>query len=119
LCAHYLSTIRPIGIGSKSRVAPFRPYLYTKEREQFRKTTEESIEKKASGAIGRLAKGVSVDTTVGTWQVAFRPVRASKASCLNCHAGANAGDMLGVMAYAVRKPVKPESDAAVQPVSLR
>lgn len=94
-------------VAAKSTAAPFRPYTFSKEREEFMKTTELPIIKKASAAMDRLAKGAAVDTKLDTWKVAFRPVRASKASCLNCHVGAKAGDTLGIMAYAVRPPIKP------------
>ncbi len=60
-------------VAAKSTAVPFEPYSFVKEREVFRKTLEEPIEKKASGAVGKLAKGVAVDTRVETWQIAFRP----------------------------------------------
>ena len=100
-------------IAANSTVAPFRPYSFGKDRLEFTKSTEEPIKEKASSVVDRIAKGRSVDTTVSGWQVGFRPVRASKASCLSCHSGAKSGDMLGVMAYAVRQPIKAESTNAV------
>jgi hypothetical protein len=96
-------------IAAKSTAMPCLPYELTKERDTFRKTTEERIKKTASSVIDRLARGRGVDTTVDGWQVSFRPVRASKTACLNCHAGAKTGDLLGAMAYAIRQPIKSSS----------
>jgi hypothetical protein len=50
-------------------------------------------------------KGEKVEAQAGDWLVMLRPVKASEAACLGCHGRAKAGDTLGVMAYAVRKPV--------------
>ena len=100
-------------VAAKSASTPFPPYSFPKERKQFCTDTEEPIVKQANSVFGRLAKGAAVDTALGTWQVSFRPVRASKQSCLNCHAGAKMGDTLGVMAYAVRQPLKSDSGKAV------
>lgn len=104
-------------VAAKSASTPFAPYSFPKERKQFRTDTEEPILKQAGSIFGRLAKGAAVDTTVGTWQVSFRPVRASKQSCLNCHAGARMGDTLGVMAYAVRQLPKSETGQSVSSAS--
>jgi len=101
-------------IAAKSAATPFLPYSFTKDREEFRKTTEDSLYKAAEALLPRLQRGDSCDTKVGEWRVALRPIRASKASCVNCHKGANAGDTLGVMLYAVRPPAKAASnDGAV------
>lgn len=102
-------------VAAKSEAAPFQPYQFGKDREAFQKTTEEPIKKEAVRIADRLQKESGVTSAIGTWQVTFRPVRASKASCLKCHAGAKSGDLLGVMAYAVRQPIK----SASSPVTSR
>lgn len=50
-----------------------------------------------------LKRGGEAETERGNWLVVMRPVRASRDSCLNCHAGAKRGDTLGVMVYAIDK----------------
>jgi len=40
---------------------------------------------------------------VEDWLVVMRPIRATKPSCLGCHAGAKPGDTLGAMVYTVQK----------------
>ncbi|HLJ54219.1 MAG TPA: hypothetical protein VKT77_04215 [Chthonomonadaceae bacterium] len=106
-------------IAAKTSEAPIRPYSFGKDREPFRKSVEEPIQKRAADDISKLMKGTPVDATIGTWHVAYRPVRASKASCLKCHVGASGGDVLGIMAYAVRPPIKPVGDTPVKAVSMR
>ncbi|MCC2670926.1 MAG: hypothetical protein K0Q72_3397 [Armatimonadetes bacterium] len=56
-------------------------------------------------------------TTDGRWSVTMRPVRASKDSCLKCHAGAKRGDILGVMVYAVDQNPLPPASQALSPAS--
>lgn len=51
--------------------------------------------------VKRLRPGGTRDN--GAWTVARRPVRASKASCVGCHKGAQIGDTLGVLVYGVRR----------------
>ena len=89
-------------VAARSSAAPFEPYSFSKARQEFRKTTEGPIHKEALSKLPRLKKGDTVDTYAAGWYVALRPVRASKTSCLTCHKGANAGDTLGIMLYAVR-----------------
>ena len=96
-------------IAARSATASFEPYAFSKARDEFQKTTEAPMEKAAAAVLPRLKRGDAVDTTVGGWHLALRPVRASKAACLNCHVGAKPGDTLGVMAYAVRPAGKPVS----------
>ena len=60
------------------------------------------IQKTATDALPALRESRSQEKTVGAWLVVMRPVRASTATCLGCHAGARRGDTFGVMVYAVR-----------------
>ncbi len=53
-----------------------------------------------------LKHGHPVQADYENWTVVMRPVRALHASCLGCHAGAQRGDTLGVMVYAVDKNAK-------------
>lgn len=53
-----------------------------------------------------LKHGRPVQTDYENWVVVMRPVRALHSSCLTCHAGAQRGDTLGVMVYAVDKDAK-------------
>lgn len=64
---------------------------------------DNNLDKVVVPAWPMLKQGVGVDRDFGNWQVVMRPVRASKSSCLSCHAGASRGDTLGVMVYAVDK----------------
>ena len=90
-------------VAAKSKDSLFDAHSTSEARRTFRKNHEEPIEKQAAVMIAKVAAGKTVDTRVGSWQVAFRSVRASKSSCLGCHIGAKAGDMLGMVAYAVRR----------------
>lgn len=65
-----------------------------------------------------LRRGTGLDRDLGNWRLVLRPVRASRDSCLGCHAGARRGDTLGVMVYAVdkaviRTPVKSFNDGVL------
>jgi hypothetical protein len=104
-------------VAAKSPMASFPPYSNPKAREEFHKSTEEPLEKQAMALLPRLQKGETIDTSVAGWHVAFRPVRASKASCIRCHAGTKGGDTLGIMLYAVRPAAAPISNDL--PVSAR
>ncbi len=53
-----------------------------------------------------LKHGHPVQTDYENWVVVMRPVRALHSSCLTCHAGAQRGDTLGIMVYAVDKNAK-------------
>ena len=53
-----------------------------------------------------LKHGHPVQADYENWVVVMRPVRALHQSCLGCHAGAQRGDTLGVMVYAVDKNAK-------------
>ncbi len=63
------------------------------------------LEKAVLPDLPRLRQGTGMDQDFGNWRLVLRPVRASRASCLGCHAGAKRGDTLGVMVYAVDKAV--------------
>ena len=96
--SNYLSLI-----AARSSVAKFEPYAFiSKEREAFRKTVEAPLQKAAVAQLAKLMRGETVDTKADGWHLALRPIRASQASCLNCHTGAQGGDVFGVMVYAVR-----------------
>ena len=43
--------------------------------------------------------------------ILMRPIRASKASCLSCHAGAKKNQTLGVMIYRVEKTPRGPGEA--------
>lgn len=60
------------------------------------------IQKTATDALPALRKGKPQEKAAGEWLVVMRPVRASTDTCLGCHVGAQRGDTLGVMVYAVR-----------------
>lgn len=89
-------------VAANSKAVNVEAYSFAKAREAFVKETEEPLKKEALSALPKLQCGDSIDTTIGEWRVAMRPVRASSAACLRCHAGAQGGDTLGVMLYAVR-----------------
>lgn len=93
-------------IAAKSSLVTFKPYSFSKERVQFRKSIEEGLEKQAIAEIPRLKQGSAINMSVSGWRVALRPIRASTAVCLNCHTGAKGGDVLGAVLYAVRPPAK-------------
>ncbi len=61
------------------------------------------MEKLAAPHLAQLKRGAGAETESGNWHVVMRPVRASRDSCLGCHAGARRGDTLGVMVYAIDK----------------
>ena len=52
-------------------------------------------------ALPPVTRGRHVDLKYKDWMVALRPVRAEKASCIECHTGAKLNDTLGVMMYVV------------------
>ncbi len=56
--------------------------------------------------VPQLRRGENLEAQEGNWQIVMRPVRALRASCIGCHAGAKRGDTLGVMVYAVDRNVK-------------
>lgn len=63
------------------------------------------LEKAVLPDLPVLRQGTGMDRDLGNWRLVLRPVRASRASCLGCHAGARRGDTLGVTVYAVDKAV--------------
>jgi hypothetical protein len=63
------------------------------------------LEKAVLPDLPVLRQGTGMDRDLGNWRLVLRPVRASRDSCLGCHAGARRGDTLGVMVYAVDKAV--------------
>ena len=52
-------------------------------------------------ALPRVKRGLSVQLSTATERVFLRPIKADKASCLSCHAGAKMGETLGAMVYTV------------------
>lgn len=71
----------------------------------------------AQTALPQLKKGEGVEHDIRGWLIVLRPVRAMKASCLKCHAGAKQGDTLGVMAYIVSKQTFLPTPTAIKPAS--
>lgn len=71
--------------------------------DRLREWGDKNLDKVVVPSWPVLKQGIGVDRDFGNWQVVMRPVRASKSSCLSCHAGAKRGDTLGVMIYAVDK----------------
>ena len=100
---------------SKTRVggeAPM-PYLQTLAAATATETGSEKLwdwsdkhlQKAVLPDLPVLRQGTGMDRDLGNWRVVLRPVLASRASCLGCHAGAKRGDTLGVMVYAMDKAV--------------
>jgi len=52
-------------------------------------------------ALSSFAKGDGYDIQKGAWTVAFRPLRASNAGCVQCHS-VKIGDALGLVLYVYR-----------------
>lgn len=75
----------------------------TPEAAAWDKQYSASVQSLCVKALPKLKQGESVDAETGKWLVAMRPIRALKASCISCHAGAHKGDTLGVMVYAISK----------------
>ncbi len=65
--------------------------------------SQDHLEKVVLPHLPVLRQGTGIDQDFGNWRLVLRPVRASRESCLGCHAGAKRGDTLGVMVYAVDK----------------
>ena len=55
----------------------------------------------------RLERGAKLDTRQGEWQIFLRPVKAEKETCVSCHAGVKPGQVMGAMAYLVKRPKNP------------
>ena len=72
-----------------------------------KRTEARQMEKLAIAKLPQLMKGQSAGAETGDRVLYFRPVRASKASCIKCHPGAKQGDTLGVMVYSVAKDASP------------
>ncbi len=53
-------------------------------------------------ALPDVRQGRPCDVTRSGYLIAIRPIKAAKASCLHCHAGAKLNDALGAMVYTVR-----------------
>jgi len=89
----------------------FRPYVSTLVvatetaggGEKIVRWADDHLEKSVLPHLPVLRTGAGAQTVSGNWLVVMRPVRASRESCLGCHAGARRGDTLGVMVYAVAK----------------
>ena len=65
--------------------------------------------------LATLKQGQSAQADYQNWVVVMRPVRALHAGCITCHAGAQRGDTLGVMVYAVDKNQKIKKQSFVAP----
>ena len=101
------------------RLAQKKPSSLTADETLLLKAERETTplmrrwEKTAIAATPKLIRGQSIEVPQGEWTLFLRPVKAAKASCVSCHAGAKRGDTLGVMLYAVtnapRKALKSPS----------
>jgi hypothetical protein len=60
-------------------------------------------EQAAKNALPLLKQGKPVESAVGDYVLAMRPVQAKQESCLGCHTGAKQDETLGVMVYAIAK----------------
>ena len=95
----------PAGVNAAfSRGDDYRP-VFSLGRE--RSSELKRIQDLAIAKLPRLMKGESAATETKTRDLFFRPVRASKESCVSCHLGAKQGDTLGVMVYSVAKEASP------------
>jgi hypothetical protein len=63
-------------------------------------------ERAAKDALPRLRQGQAIDTPVGNYVLALRPVRAEQEACLGCHVGAKKNETLGVLVYAVARNLR-------------
>lgn len=110
-CAHkpgrdLLSNTR----GSGGAVKPYLQMLTTvtatdpgSQKRSDWSSTHLELEKAVLPDLPVLRRGTGLDRDLGYWRLVLRPARASRDSCLGCHAGARRGDTLGVMVHAVNK----------------
>jgi hypothetical protein len=79
-------------------VTPEEHQRRSEERNQWAKEIEALCVK----SLAKVKQGKAVERQHKGWLVAVRPVKASKDSCLSCHAGAKRDEPLGAMVYTVR-----------------